>query len=155
MEPGFPRWLSGKDSACNSGATEDMGSIPGSGRTPGGGHGNPLHCSCLQNPMDREAWWVLVHRVPKSQTWLKQLSIHAWRKNTWESIKSMHRSVFSLNFYFIFYFFKKLKYGCFTVFQVYSKVNQLYIIYMFISLFIFLSIRGFYKILNMVPCAIQ
>ena len=44
---GLPRWLRGKESACNSGAAGDMGSIPGSGRSPGGGHGNPLHHSCL------------------------------------------------------------------------------------------------------------
>ena len=43
----------GKESACNAG---DLGSIPGSGRSPGGGHGHPLQYSCLENPMDREAW---------------------------------------------------------------------------------------------------
>ena len=50
------------------------GSIPGLGRSPGGGHGNPLQYSCLENPMDRGAWWTMVHRVSKSQTRLKQLS---------------------------------------------------------------------------------
>ena len=44
------------------------GLIPGSGRFPGGGQGNPLQCSCLENPMDREAWKAIVHRVAKSQT---------------------------------------------------------------------------------------
>jgi len=44
------------------------GSIPGSGRSPGGGHGNPLQYSCLENAMDREAWQATVHRVAKSQT---------------------------------------------------------------------------------------
>ena len=48
--------------------------IPGSGRSPGGGHGNPLQYSCLENPKDRGAWWVTVHRVAKSWTRLKQLS---------------------------------------------------------------------------------
>ena len=48
--------FSGKESACNAGATEDVGSIPGSGRSLGGGHGNPLQYSCLENPMDTEAW---------------------------------------------------------------------------------------------------
>ena len=52
--------LSGKESACNVG---DLGSILGSGKFPGGGHGNPLQYSCLENPMDREAWWATVHRV--------------------------------------------------------------------------------------------
>ena len=53
-------------------------SIPGSGRSPGRGHGNPLQYSCLENPMNRRAWGV--HRIAKSQTLLKQLSIHAY---TW------------------------------------------------------------------------
>ena len=60
-------WLSGKESACNA---ADSGSIPGSGRSPGEGNGNPLQYSCLENPMDRGAWQVIVHGVAKSQTWL-------------------------------------------------------------------------------------
>ena len=51
-----------------------MGSVPGLGRSPGGGHGNPLQSSCLENPMDRGTWWVTVHRVAQSWTLLKQLS---------------------------------------------------------------------------------
>ena len=47
------------------------GLIPGFGRSLGGGHGNPLQYSCLDNPMDRGAWWATVHRVAKSRTWLK------------------------------------------------------------------------------------
>ena len=46
----------------------DTGSIPGSERSPGGGHGNPVQYSCLENPMDRGAWWVTVHGVAKNQT---------------------------------------------------------------------------------------
>ena len=46
----------------------DSGLIPGSGRPPEMGHGNPLHYSCLENPVDRGAWWATVHRVTKSQT---------------------------------------------------------------------------------------
>ena len=53
---GLPWWLSGKESACNAGATGASGLIPGSGRSHGGGNGNPLQYSCLDNPMDREAW---------------------------------------------------------------------------------------------------
>ena len=49
----FPGGSDGKDSTCNAG---DLSSIPGLGRSPGGGHGNPLQCSCLENPMDRGAW---------------------------------------------------------------------------------------------------
>ena len=47
---------------------EDPGSIPGSGRSPGEGNGNPLQYSCLENPTDRGAWWVTVHGPAKSQT---------------------------------------------------------------------------------------
>ena len=54
---------------------ESQGSIPGSGRFPGVGNGNPLQCSCLENPMKREAWWVTVHRVAKSWTQLS-MSTH-------------------------------------------------------------------------------
>ena len=53
----------------------DLGSIPGSGRSPGGGHGNPLPYSCLENPMGRGAWWARVHRVTKSQTQLKHARV--------------------------------------------------------------------------------
>ena len=53
---GDPRWLSGKESTFDAGDAGDSSSIPGSGRSPGGGHGNPLQCSYLENPMDRGAW---------------------------------------------------------------------------------------------------
>ena len=55
----------------------DVGSIPRSGRSPGGWHGNLLQYSCLENSMDRGAWTATVHRVAESRTWLKQLSTHA------------------------------------------------------------------------------
>ena len=74
----------GKESACNAGNVRDTGLIPGSGRSPGGGHGNPLWNSCLENAMDRGAWWAKVHRVAKRRTWLKWLSMHAsapWYSN--------------------------------------------------------------------------
>ena len=58
----------GKESTCNAGDTEDMGSISGLGRFLGGGHGNPLQYSCLENPMDRGAWRATVHGVTKSRT---------------------------------------------------------------------------------------
>ena len=60
----------GKESACNTG---DLGLIPGFGRSPGKGNGNPLQYFCLENPMDRGAWWTTFHRVTRSQTRLKQL----------------------------------------------------------------------------------
>ena len=58
------------------GDKRDVSSIPGSGRFPGGGNGNPLQYSCLENPMDRGAWWATVHRVTKSQIWLNQQHTH-------------------------------------------------------------------------------
>ena len=54
--------LDGKESACNA---RDLDLIPGSGRSPGEGNGNPLQDSCLGNPMDREAWWAIVHGVAR------------------------------------------------------------------------------------------
>ena len=66
-----------KESACNEG---DLGSIPGSGRSPGGGHDNPLQYSCLENPMDRGAWRAAVHRVTKCQTRLSDSAYNTQRK---------------------------------------------------------------------------
>ena len=55
-----------KNPPANAGDPKDVGSIPGSGRSPGVGNGNPLQYSCLENPRDRGAWWATVHRVAKS-----------------------------------------------------------------------------------------
>ena len=57
---GFPSGSVGKESACNAG---DLGSIPGLGKSPGEGNGNPLQYSCLENSMDRGAWQAIVHRI--------------------------------------------------------------------------------------------
>ena len=62
---GLPWWPSGKESACNAG---DLGLIPGLGRSPRGGHGNSLQYSCLENFMDRGAWWATAHRVTQLDT---------------------------------------------------------------------------------------
>ena len=59
----------------------DPGSIPGSGRSPGEGNGNPLHYSCLENPMDRGAWQATVHRVAKSRTRLSDFTSLQWLSN--------------------------------------------------------------------------
>ena len=61
-----------KASACNVG---DLGSIPGLGRSPGEGNGNQLQYSCLENPMDRGAWWAILHRVAKSRTRLRDFTM--------------------------------------------------------------------------------
>ena len=63
---GLPRWCSGKEHTDRAGDAKDMGSIPGSGRSPGEGNGNPLQYSCLGHPMDRGAWWATVHGVLES-----------------------------------------------------------------------------------------
>ena len=68
---GFPGGSEVKASASNAG---DPGSIPGLGRSPGEGNGNPLQYSCLENPMDWGAWWAAVHGVTKSWTWLSDFT---------------------------------------------------------------------------------
>ena len=75
---GFPGGTSGKEPACQCRRHRRRGLISGLGRSSGGGRGNPLQCSCLENPMDRRAWQATVHRVAKSQTQLKRLSTHAY-----------------------------------------------------------------------------
>ena len=65
---GFSGGSNGKESDCS---VWQLGSIPGSGRSPGEGNGYPLQYSCLENAVDRRAWWAIVHGVAKSQTWLK------------------------------------------------------------------------------------
>ena len=89
-----------KNPPANAEDIRDKGSISGSGRSPGGGHGNPLQYPCLENPVVPEAWWAMVHRVAKSQTQLKWLSMHAhytgllnqeppWH-NQWRAHTSLH-----------------------------------------------------------------
>ena len=68
----------------NAGDAREAGLIAGSGRSPGGGNGNPLQCSCLKNPMDRGAWWAIAHGALKSWT---RLSTHTY----------MDKSVFHLH----------------------------------------------------------
>ena len=68
---GFPHSSVGNESACSTG---DPSSIPGLGRSPGEGNGNPLQYSCLENPMDRGAWWAAVHGVAKSRTRLSDFT---------------------------------------------------------------------------------
>ena len=65
---GFPDVSVTKESACNAGDTGNMGSIPGSGRSPGEGNSNPLQYSCLENPMDGGAWQATVQRTAKRRT---------------------------------------------------------------------------------------
>ena len=88
---GFPSGSESKEPACNVG---DPGSIPGLGRSPGEGNGNPLQYSCLKNPMDSRAWQNTVHGVTKRRTWLSNFTfiiIHPgmWRECwiiSWETL---------------------------------------------------------------------
>ena len=76
LAPGFPDGASAKEPTCQCRRRKrSLGLIPGSRRSPGRGHGNPLQYSCLENSMDRGAWWAQVHRVSKSWTRLKWLSM--------------------------------------------------------------------------------
>ena len=77
-----------KNLPASPGDTTDLDTIPGLGRSPGGGNGSPLQYSCLEILMDRGGWLAVVHRVAKSQTRLKQLGMHAcqwlgFRFNLW------------------------------------------------------------------------
>ena len=76
---GVPGGSDGEASACNAG---DLGSIPGSGRSPGEGNGNPLQCSCLENPRDGGACWPAVYGVAQSRTRLKRLSSSSSSSNS-------------------------------------------------------------------------
>ena len=82
-----------KNPPANAGDIRDVDSLPGLGRSLGGGHGNPLRYSCLENPMDRGAWWATVHRVAQSRTQLRQLSTyHRWKRKArdWERLVHRH-----------------------------------------------------------------
>ena len=70
---GFPGTSGSKESACSVG---NPGSVPGLGRSPGEGHGNPLQYSCLESSIDLGAWWAAVHGVTKSRIWLRDSHTH-------------------------------------------------------------------------------
>ena len=79
-----------KNPPANARDIRDEGSIPGSGRPPGGGQGNPLQCSCLENPTDRGDWWATVHRVAQSWTQLKRLSTHTITDTFWRQCPALY-----------------------------------------------------------------
>ena len=82
---GLPRCLSGKESACQCRDTGDMGLILGLGRSPGGGIGNPLQYSCLENPMDREAWWVPLESMESQRVRHDWAHMHDDHEDIWET----------------------------------------------------------------------
>ena len=79
-----------KNPPANAGDLKDVGSIPGLGRSSGGGHGNPFQYSCLENPMNREAWQAMVHRVTKILIQVRRLSIHAHMQDELEGPRQLH-----------------------------------------------------------------
>ena len=91
-----------KNPPDKAGDAGDVGLIPGSGKSPEGGHGNPLQYSCLDNPMDRGTWWAMVHRVPKSQTRLKRLSTHTRIMWSIPFIELISTSIISHIYFLIF-----------------------------------------------------
>ena len=104
----------------------DLGSIPGSGRSPGEGNGNPLQYSCLGNPMDRRVWRATVHGVTKSQTWLATTT-------------------------FIFFSFSYTHTHTHTYTHTDTHTHKYIYMYTYI-LFIFFSIMVYHRTLNTVPC---
>ena len=107
----FPGGSEVKVSACNAG---DLGSIPGLGKSPGEGNGNPLQYSCLENPTDGGAWWATVHGVAKSWTRLSDFtSLHAYRSiyrcwTWWIFINYWHRLTSFKETFFLIYFGKRI-----------------------------------------------
>ena len=86
-EEGFPGGSDGEESACSVG---DLGSIPGPGRSPGEGNGNPLHYSCLENPTDGGTWQATVYGVTKSWTRLSDFTFHPSERRC--VLASIHKS---------------------------------------------------------------
>ena len=77
---GFPWWLSGKEHTCNAGDTGDVGLIPGSGRSPGGGAWQLIPVFLPGEFHRQGAWWAMVYTIAKSRTWLKRLSMRKRKK---------------------------------------------------------------------------
>ena len=82
-----------KNLSANAGDIRDSGSIPGLGRSPGGGHGNPLEYSCLENPHGWGAWWATVHGVTESWTWQRlSTTQHMIKTDPWgQKSKYLHQ----------------------------------------------------------------
>ena len=106
----YPGVSDGKESACNAG---DPGSIPGLGRSPGEGNGNPLQYSCLENPMDRGAWQGVDHGIAKSQTQRSEEHFHAGKaSHPWNH--TVFVTLF-LAYFTLFFFLNRYFLLCFAV----------------------------------------
>ena len=92
--------------SVNAGDIRDSGLVPRMGRSLGGGHGNPLQYSCLENPMDRGAWWATVHGITKSRTWLNDFTLERLRNLNvgWRNGGKMRDTNRKDNFHYIFLF---------------------------------------------------
>ena len=89
---------------ANAGDIREANSIPGLGRSPGGGNGNQLQYSCLKNPMDRRAWWATVHRVAKSQTQLRDRAHSTYtEKKDIVGLKSTMNQLSMIKIYTVFH----------------------------------------------------
>ena len=89
---GLPQWLSTKESACHAGATGDMGLIPGLGRSPGGEYGSPLQYFCLENSIDRGAWWATGSREVRYNISDLTPRTHKWDK-TFKKCESLQSTL--------------------------------------------------------------
>ena len=113
-----------------------------SGRSLGGGHGKPFQYSCLENPLDRGAWWAIVHRVAKSPTWLKWLSMHAC---TYTSLHPTWLSMYPISIKFLFMMiwshysavYKYSDFGCYHQVSLNFSHDHLGVNFYFLFLFFF------------------
>ena len=80
----------GKNPSAKAGNIRDPSSIPGLGRSPGAGHGNPLQYSCLDNPMDRGAWWAAVTRIAKSLGFMSEATEHAHARHSTNIVQCVY-----------------------------------------------------------------
>ena len=106
-----------KNLHVHAGNVRDIGSISGSERSPGGGHGNPLQYFCLENPMDREAWWATAYRIAKSWIQLKWLSMHTYQPAGFKSVFT--KSCSKIIIYNIIYIYNIKIFPCY-----FSTVNR-------------------------------
>ena len=103
----FLWWLSGKESTCNARDSGNVGSVPGSGRSPGGGLGKLLEYSCLENPVDSRAQWAAVCRVAKS--YKTEATKHAHQHNKNKVNKRQKRKPIKTNMHYEYRFLKNLQ----------------------------------------------